>query len=120
MLGETAARRAIHSALSRPGLGCGSSVVSRKTNSHMASRYCKRRVVAQMAQGVAHFREEQFRLVAQTEERLGTSHLFAGSGHFQNLVRGHGMCAGLARITTENAVAAIIPAEVGQGDEDFA
>ena len=38
MLGETAARRAIHSALSRPGLGCGSRVVSRKTSSHMASR----------------------------------------------------------------------------------
>ena len=28
----------IHSALNKPGLGCGSNVVSRKTNSHIASR----------------------------------------------------------------------------------
>ena len=38
MLGETAARREIHSVLSKPGLGCGNKLVSLNTSSHMASR----------------------------------------------------------------------------------
>ena len=38
MLGDTADSRAIHSELSNPGLGCGNKVVSRSTNSHIASR----------------------------------------------------------------------------------
>src|SRR5580704_18679 len=38
MLGETSESREIHSALSKPGLGCGSRFVSRRTSLHMASR----------------------------------------------------------------------------------
>ncbi len=39
MLGDTAASRRIHSPLNTPGFGCGNSVLSRSTSSHIASRY---------------------------------------------------------------------------------
>ena len=39
---------------------------------------------------------------------------------FHDLVRGHGVRAGFAGIAAESAVAAIVAAQVRQGDEDFA
>ena len=78
------------------------------------------RLVTQVAQGRAHFGESQFRLVAQAEEGFGAAHLFAGARDFQDLVRSHGVRAGFAGIAAEDAVAAIVAAQVGQRDEDFA
>ena len=80
----------------------------------------QRRFVSQVAQGLPHFREDQFRLIAQAEEGFGAAHLFARLRDFHNFVRRHGVRAGFARIAAESAVAAIVAAQVGQGDENFA
>ena len=79
----------------------------------------QRGFVAEMTQRVAHLGEEQFRLVAQAEESLGASQLFAGAGDRENFVRSHGMRAGISGIAAEGAVAAVIAAKIRQRQEDF-
>src|ERR1700720_285070 len=80
----------------------------------------KRRFIAQVAQSLPHLREGQLRLVAQAEKSFSTAHLLSRSRHFQNLIRGHGVRPGFAWVAAEDAVAAIITAQVRQRDEAFA
>ena len=80
----------------------------------------QRRLVAEVAQRLAHLGEEQFGLVAQAEERFGASELFAGAGDLEDFVGRHGVRAGVAGIAAEGAVSAIVAAEVGQRQENFA
>ena len=80
----------------------------------------KRRLISQVAQSLPHLREGQLRLVAQAEKSFRTAHLLSRSRDFQDLVRGHGVRPGFAGVAPEDAVAAIITAQVRQRDEDFA
>ena len=76
--------------------------------------------VSQPAQGLAHFRKCEFGFIAETEESLGASHLLARARHRQYLVRGHGVCAGLAGIAAEGAIAAVVATEVGERNKNLA
>jgi hypothetical protein len=64
--------------------------------------------------------KKQFRLVAQAEQRLGTSHALSRAHHFHHLVRRHGVRTGLAGIAPESAVAAVVAAKIGQRKKHFA
>ena len=114
MLGETAARRAIHSALSRPGFGCGSRRGLAQHEFAHGFEIVQRRLVAEMAERLAHLGEEQFGLVAEAEEGFGAAELLAGAGDLEDFVGSHGVRAGVAGIAAEGAVSAIVAAEVGQ------
>ena len=120
MLGETSARRAIHSALNRPGFGCGSSVSFAEHQFAHSFEIMQRGFVSQMAQRLAHFGECEFGLITQAEKRLGASHFLACARYFQNFIGSHGVCAGLARIAAEGAIAAVVATKIGEGDKDFA
>ncbi len=74
----------------------------------------QRRLVAEMAESLAHLGEEQFGLVAKAEEGFGAPELFAGAGDREHFVRSHGVRAGVAGIAAEGAVSAIVATEVGQ------
>src|SRR6266700_5918645 len=78
------------------------------------------RLVAEVPEGLPHLGEEQFGLVAETEESFGASELFASAGDFEELVRSHRVGAGIAGIAAEGAVSAVVAAEIGQGQEDLA
>ncbi len=80
----------------------------------------KRGFIAEMAEGFAHLGKEEFRLVSETEEGLGASEFFSGAGDLENFVRRHGVCAGVAGIAAEGAVSAVIAAEIGEREKNFA
>src|ERR1700751_2289035 len=73
-----------------------------------------------MVECFTHLGKEQFWLVTQAEKGFGTAKLFSRTGDFEHLVGHHRVCAGIARIAAEGAVAAIVAAEVSQREKDFA
>src|ERR1700722_616426 len=75
--------------------------------------------VAKVGESLAHLGEKQFRLVAQAEQSFGAAEFLAGAGDGENLVRGHGVRAGVSGIAAEGAVSAVIAAEIGQREEDL-
>ena len=80
----------------------------------------QRGLVAEMPQGLAHLGKEQFGLVAQAEESLGAAEFFSGAGDREDFVGSHGMSAGIAGIAAEGAVSAVVAAEIGQRQKNFA
>src|SRR5580704_15700567 len=76
--------------------------------------------VSQPAQGFAHFRKREFGFIAEAEKSLGASHLLARSHNRHYLVGGHGVCACLARISSEGAVATVIATEVRERNKNLA
>ena len=85
-----------------------------------AFQVLERGFVAEVAEGFAHLRKQQLRLVAKTEERLRAAQALALARDFEDLVGRHGMGARIAGIAPEGAVAAIVAAQVGQRQEDLA
>ena len=80
----------------------------------------QRGFVPEMMKRLAHLWKKQFRLVAQREQSLRASKFFAGASNFQNLIRRHGVRAGVAGVAAEGAVSAIVAAEIGQWQKNFA
>ena len=77
-------------------------------------------LVSEAPQRFAHLGKKQFRLVSQAEQRLGASHAFARAHHLHDLIRRHGVRAGLAGIAAEGAVAAVVAAKICQRKKDLA
>src|SRR5882724_260758 len=73
-----------------------------------------------MMQSCPHFREAQLWLITQTEEGFGATPLLPRSCNLQDLIRGHGVSARFAGISTEGAIATVVAAQVRQRDEDLA
>ena len=78
------------------------------------------RLVSQLAQRRAHFRKHQLRLIAQAEQSLATPQLLPRPGYIQHFLGRHGMRARIGGIAAESAVAAVIAAQVGERQKDFA
>src|SRR5580765_1685571 len=78
------------------------------------------RFVAEVPKSVAHFRKQEFGLVPQAEQSLGTTGLFSGTSDCEDFFWGHCVGARITRIAPEGAVSAIVAAEIGQGDEYLA
>src|ERR1700740_2207323 len=78
------------------------------------------RVVSESAQSFTHGGEWELGFVAQAEERLGAAQFFPSPGYLQNFFRGHGLRARLARVAAENAIPAIVAAQIGEREEHFA
>src|SRR5205814_4410843 len=69
---------------------------------------------------VTHFRKCQLRLIAQAEQRLGATQFFAGPCYRQHLIRSHRMCARVAWIAAEDAIPAVVAAEVCERNKNLA
>src|SRR5260370_1228051 len=67
----------------------------------------------------ARFGKNTFRLIAQAKKRLFATGCAALFSHREDLIRCHEMRAGLAGILAERALAAVIAAQRGQGNENF-
>src|SRR5437667_11856740 len=77
-------------------------------------------LVTQLAQACPHLRKGTFRLVAQAEERLAASQVLTCPRHFEDLVGSHGVRARFSGIAAESAIATVIPAKVGEREENLA
>ena len=80
----------------------------------------QRGFVAEMAKGLAHFREQEFGLVAETEEDFGASESFSCARDLEDFVRRHGVRAGVAGIAAEDAITAVVATKIGQWEKNFA
>ncbi len=75
--------------------------------------------MAQLRQLFAGDAVAQFRLIAQSEQRFLAAGIGADAGHGENFIGGHIGPLALARRMGEGAIVANIPAQLGQGDENF-
>ncbi len=112
---EALQRRAIHHA------GIRMRQQTRAFQHHFGHRRCviQRARKALPPQKLARFGKNTFRLIAQAKKRLFATGCAALFSNREDLIRCHEMRAGLAGILAEGAVAAVIAAQRGQGNENF-
>src|SRR5260370_40602340 len=72
-----------------------------------------------LAEECAGFRKNPLRLIAETEERFFAPGKVAAFGKRKHFLRCHEESAGLTGILSKGAVAAIVAAKSGEGDEYF-
>src|SRR5207248_791790 len=78
------------------------------------------RAETEMPQCLAHLWEDQFRLVAKTEQRFAAAEFFSLTRNLQHFVRCQRVCTGVARIATKCAVSTIVAAQICERNKNFA
>ena len=116
---ETGRSATRSSRLITPGLRCGSSPVSSSTSFRDPCQVLERRLAIKSRELGPRDLVAELGLVAEREERLGASHCRAGAGDREHLVFAQERSLAATRRTREGAIAADVPAERRQRDEDL-
>ena len=116
---ETGRRSSSSSRVMTPGFRCGSRPGLLEDEPRAALEVLDRRLAAERAQLLARDLVAELGLVPEREERLATARRGAGTSDREHLVLGHERPLSAPRRPRERAVAADVPAQRRQRDEDL-
>jgi hypothetical protein len=77
-------------------------------------------LVSQAPEKCLHLRKDAFWFIAQAEERFRATESLTLTDHFQDFFRKHRMRSRFVRIATKSAIAAVVAAQIGKWNKNFA